>query len=64
MCIIVPGVTTVTVTMVTVTTLEPYVVGVLSRNICLGGKLRRGHSPRCQTSGGENFEFQIARDAI
>ena len=25
---------------------------VLSRNFCLGGKLRRGHSPRCQTSGG------------
>ena len=43
---------------------------VLSRNICLGGKLRRGHSPRRQTSGGsggsppDNFEFQVARDAI
>ena len=28
------------------------IIRVLSRNICLGGKLRRGHSPRRQTSGG------------
>ena len=45
-------------------------VRVLSRDFCLGEKLRRGHSPRRQTSGRsggsppENVEFQIARDTI
>ena len=39
-------------------------VRVLSRNFCLGEKLRQEYSPRRQTRGAENFELQSTRDTI